>query len=139
MVKSSTRARTENSIGSNMIPALVIGEHITVLDARPRLGHHIGHGIAPLFIMCRLLVSGRVVRRSVDLDQNKAGGVVLLLDDVESGDARLLNAVACVFKLGCLERSDLVGLDMNENMNYQHNSLLTDCGVGSTTPRLLYP
>jgi len=48
-------------------PAGLIGEDITILDAASRLSHHIGHGVAPLLIMGRLLVFGRVVRRAIDL------------------------------------------------------------------------
>jgi hypothetical protein len=45
----------------------------------------------------------------------------MLPDDVESGDAGFLDAVACVLKRCRLEGFELVGLNVNENVNYKHN------------------
>ncbi len=81
--------------------------------------------------MCRLLVSGRIVRRAVDLDQNKTGRIVLLLDDVEPSDPRLLDAVARVGDSRFLESLVQVGLVVYKNMEYQHINLLTDVGWDS--------
>jgi len=48
-------------------------------------------------------MAGDSIGRAVNLNKNEAGWVFCLLDNVEAGDARLLNAVAGVFARGGFE------------------------------------
>jgi len=112
-----------------LIPTCLIREHIIVFDARARLSYHFRYRIAPFLIVRRFLVPGRVFRCAIDFDQDKSGRIVLLLDNIESGNARLLYAMACILKRGHLECLNLIALDVDENVDDKHNSLLTSFNV----------
>ena len=99
--------------GLGLAPPLIVGEHVVVLHAAARLGHHLGHGIAPGLVVSGLFVATRVFDRAVYLDQHESSGVIRLLNHVEAGDAGLLHAVARVLQRRFLEGSDKLGLDVH--------------------------
>ncbi len=72
--------------------------------------------------MFSLLVSSRCVRGPVSLNENEAGRVVLLLQDVEPGNAGFLNALAGVGKCGLLERIDQVRFYPNVYVDNKHGA-----------------
>ena len=74
----------------------VIRVDVVVFDARARLGHHAGYGVAPRRVVGGFLVPDSILYSSVDLDQHEAGWIVCLLDHVEASDAWLEHAVARV-------------------------------------------
>jgi hypothetical protein len=63
--------------------------------------------------MCRLLVGRRGLGGAVDLDQQEPGGIVLLLQNVEPRDARLLQAVPRVLDASGLEGIYLIGFHLD--------------------------
>lgn len=71
-----------------------------------------------------LLMPGRIIRCAVDLQQDKARRIILLLDEIKAGNAGLFQAAAGIFNGGCLECLDLIRFDMGKNMDYIHGSLL---------------
>ena len=75
---------------------------------------------AHCLVVRRLLVGRRGLGGAVDLDQQEPGGVVLLLEHVEPGDARLLQAVPRVLDAGGLEGLDPVGLHLDVDVDDQH-------------------
>ena len=107
-----------------LIPALFVREHVSVFNTCSWFGHHISHDISPLLIVHRFLVPGRVIRSAIDFHQYEACRIILLLDDVKSGNTWFFYAVASVFKCGGPEGLNLVGLNMDKNMDYKHNILL---------------
>lgn len=119
------------------IPAVLVGKDIAILDAGAGLGHHAGDGVAPGLVVGRFFVAGRVVGRAIDLDEDKPGGIVLLLNDVKAGDAWLLDAVAGVFNSGSFEGIDLVGFDVDKNVYDIHANLQCEFDGISWILRLL--
>src|ERR1039457_3137892 len=57
---------------------------------------------------------------AIDLDQHEARRVVRLLQDVETRNVRLLHAVAGVLQGVLPERVDVLGFDVNEDVNDDH-------------------
>jgi hypothetical protein len=57
---------------------------------------------------------------TVHFDQHEAGGVGLLLRDVEAGDARLLDALPGIGERCLLEGFDTIRLYTDVNMNDEH-------------------
>lgn len=66
------------------------------------------------------LVLGWRVRGPVNLDEHEARRVVLLLDDVEAGDAGFLDAVAGVVERGGLEGCDAISLHVDVDVDDEH-------------------
>src|SRR5512135_771588 len=104
------------------IPALLVGENIAVFQAGTGLGHHGGYTIAPLDIVRRVLVMARGFDGPIDLDQNEAGRIVLLLNHIETGDAGFMHTLTRIFQGGGLESLDLIRFDMDKYMNDEHGS-----------------
>ena len=52
----------------------------------------------------------------------------MLLEDIEAGNTRFLQAVTGIFKRGSPEGFNPVRLNMNKNMNYEHPVLLPSFG-----------
>src|SRR5271157_5455281 len=82
------------------------------LHAGARGRHHAGDGLGPLLVVGRLLVRGGSLGGAVDLDQQETCRIVLLLQNVEAGNARLRQAVPRVLNASRLESFDLVGLHL---------------------------
>ena len=114
-IKAATH---ERFCAARLIPSLLVRKYISVFNAGAWLSHHIGHGVTPFLIMrCFLVLSG-VIRCTISLNQHKTRGVILLLDDIKSGDAWLLYAAASIFKGGGPKSFHLFRLNMGENMHY---------------------
>ena len=107
-------------------PARVGGEDVGELHAGAVLGHHWGHGVAPELVVGGFLVGRRSGRGAVDLDEDEAGRIVGLLQDIEPGDAGFADRQPGVFQTRSFEGFDRLGLHMNMNMNNEH----TVAGVG---------
>ena len=107
-----------------LIPPLFVREHISVFDTGARFSHHTGDGITPFLIMRRFLVQGRVIRSAIDFDQYKACRVILLSNDIKPGNTGLLHAVTSIFECGGAEGLNQVRLNLDKNMDYEHNILL---------------
>ena len=60
------------------------------------------------------------VRSSICLREDKAGRILGLLKDVESGNARFAAACLSIRQRRCQECLDLVGLHFHMNMNNEH-------------------
>ena len=97
-------------------------EHRGVLRAGAGLGHHGGDGVAPGLIMGGFLVLSGSVRVAVNLDQDEPGRLIELLDDVEPGDARFLDARAGVGEGGRAKRLDALGLDLDLDVDDEHGA-----------------
>ena len=70
--------------------------------------------------MRRFLVRDRRSRIAIDFDKEEAGGIVELLENIESLDSRLLQTRAGVSQ-GCILESDNgLGSDVDVNMNNEH-------------------
>lgn len=69
------------------------------------------------------LVRGRSGGVPVDFHQDKTGGIVCLLADIEPGDARLSNAGGGIGDRGGFEGLDELGLYLHVNMNDQHGGV----------------
>ena len=114
---------TRNSLQLT-VHALLVREHVSVFDTGAWFSHHIGHGIAPLLIMRRLFVLGGIIGSAIDFDQYKTCGIILLLDDIKSGNTWFVNAVTSIFNGGCPKSFNPVGLNTDKNMDYKHHILL---------------
>ena len=108
------------------------GGEVAVDDARTRLCQQRLNGLAPAVVMRGLLVFGGVVRGAVDLDEEEAGRVVGLLEEIEAGNTGLLNAGTGIGLTGLLELLQLVCFDMDEDMDDMHGTLL--CAAGAALP-----
>jgi hypothetical protein len=73
-----------------------------------------------------LLVPRRIVRRAVQLDQQKPRRVVVLLDDVEAHDAGLLHAVARILERRGGEGVHGIGLHVDEDVDDEHGEYCND-------------
>ena len=91
---------------------------------RSRFRHHFGHGISPRGVVRCPFVRLRSFRRSVRLGENKAGRVVGLLKDIESGDTRFVSTRLSIGQRRCQERLHLIGLNFDVNVNNQHATRL---------------
>ena len=70
--------------------------------------------------MWRPFVRLRRFRRPIRLRENKAGWVVGLLKDVESGNSRFVSARLSIGQRCCQECVHLIGLNFDVNVNNQH-------------------
>ena len=86
--KSHKRARGTGRAS----PGRIFRKEVRELHAAAGLGHHGRHRIPPGLVMFRLLVRGGRLQRSIGLHEHEARRVILLLDTIEAGDARLLDA-----------------------------------------------
>ena len=57
-----------------------------------RFGHHLGYCVSPRGVVRCLFMRIRSIRRSIRFGENKAGRVVGLLKDVESGNPQFVSA-----------------------------------------------
>jgi hypothetical protein len=69
----------------------------------------------------------RVGPGAIDLEEREARGIVDLLNQVEAGDARLLQALAGVLEARLAKGLDVLGLDPSVDVNDQHAVLLGVC------------
>src|SRR2546423_3128469 len=74
-------------------PILLLGIQLRKLHTRTRLSHHRSHEIAPSLVVWRLLVRGCCVRRAICLDQHEPSRVILVLDEIKTGNTRLFDAL----------------------------------------------
>jgi len=103
----------------------VIGvEDVAVLHGGPRLRHHGRHGVTPVGVVGGLLVRDGGLLRAVDFHQDEVGRVVIVLEDVEAGDARLLHAGGRVGDGGGFEGVDMGGVDVDVDVDDEHESIL---------------
>jgi hypothetical protein len=58
---------------------------------------------------------------AVDFPEFEAGGVVLMLEEVEAGAAGFLGAVAGVFDGGGAEGFEVFGFDLNVDLEDEHD------------------
>ena len=93
-----------------------------------RFGHHVGDRVAPCLVMDGFLVGSWCVRMTIDLVEDKPVRIVFALEDIETGDARFLNAFLGIGQRSFAKGLDAVGLYMDVNVNDQH-------GVGGMVPR----
>src|SRR4051812_34603698 len=84
VANSKRMAITEGS------PLRVIRKQVVEFHARARLGHHRRDRIAPRLVMRRFLMRGGRLFIPINLHQDESMGLVLLLDQVEPGNARFL-------------------------------------------------
>ena len=70
--------------------------------------------------MGRFLVSGRGGGVAVDFDENEPGGVVGLLEHIETRDAGLATAGVCICERGSCECVDVFRFDVNMNVDGEH-------------------
>ena len=66
--------------------------YVGQFHARTRRRHHGRHGIAPRLVVGCLLVRESGCRVAVDLNQDEPGGIIELLQNVETRDSRLPEA-----------------------------------------------
>jgi len=102
----------------NILLTGLVRKNISVFNAGAWFSHHIGHGVTPFLIMRRFLVLSGIIRCTIDLNQHKTRGVILLLDDIKSGDTWLLYAITSILQGGRAEGLGLLRLNMGENMHY---------------------
>ena len=78
--------------------------------------------------MRRRLVRGGGFHRPVNLKQNEARRIVSSLENVEAGNAGLLNAAARVFDTGPGEGLNALSFHMDMNMDDLHAPIIPDWG-----------
>jgi len=95
-------------------------EHLGVHRAGAGFGKQVGCDFDPLLVVSgRFVLRGRV-RGFVRFVKDEPGGIVLLLHQVEAGDAGLLRALPGTFQRGFLECRNAVGFDVavhDENLH----------------------
>ena len=90
---------------------------VGIFYAGSRFSHHRRNGVPPRLVMRRLLVSGGRAGIAINLHQDESGRVIGLLNHIETGNARLADALAPVGGASFLERFDEFRFDMNMNMD----------------------
>ena len=70
--------------------------------------------------MARFFVRSRGLIISIDFYKNEAGRVILLLDDIETRDARLFDAFAGVGQRETFEIFDTLSLHVNVDVDDKH-------------------
>src|SRR4030067_1061595 len=93
---------------------------VLIDDFRARFGHHGSHGLAPLEVVRGGLVLGWSLGRAIGLEQDEARGVIILLIDLETRDARFVLAVPGVLECRLQESGDGFRLNVNLNECYIH-------------------
>src|SRR5437899_7864947 len=105
------------------LPPGIMWKNVVELHAPARFRHHWGDGIPPSGIMRSLLMLRRRIGVAIDLDEHKPCRVVLLLDDIEPGDAGFADAVARIFERGLFEGLDAFRFNAHMNMDNKHRFL----------------
>jgi len=72
---------------NRLSPVGVVGEDIGELHAGAGFRHHRGDGVAPELVMGGFLVRGGRGGSAIGFDEHEARWIVLLLDNVEPGNA----------------------------------------------------
>jgi len=67
------------------------------------------------------LVGGGRLRRAISFDEHKTSWIILLLENIEGRDARFFGALASVGESCLFEGFDVFRLQMNINVNDEHN------------------
>lgn len=96
-------------------------EEVGEFHAGARFGHHRRDGVAPGGVVGGGLVGGRRVGCAVGFDEDEAGGIVGLLQDIEACDTGLADAGAGVGERRGLESCDVFGFHVNVDMNKEHD------------------
>ena len=102
---------------------------VGVEGARSRGDEHLVDGFDPGFVVRGRLVFGGGVGIAVDLDEDEACGVVLLLEEFEAGDAGLPGAVLGVDGGGGLEGVDEFGFDVGVDDEDLHRFIVESKAV----------
>ena len=71
--------------------------------------------------MSRLLVIGRCLGRAISFDQNETRRIITLLRDVKAGDSCFADTCLGVDERGGFEGLNALGLNVNLNVNDQHD------------------
>lgn len=71
--------------------------------------------------MRRFLVGGCSVGVPIDLHEHESRWIVLLLDNIEAGDAGFFEAFAGIDQRRLFEGTYAFGFDVNMNVNNQHD------------------
>jgi hypothetical protein len=66
------------------------------------------------------LVRGGRFQRAVSLHEDEPGGIILLLQHIELGNAGFLDAVPGILSAGFLEGFDAIRFDVNVHVNNEH-------------------
>jgi hypothetical protein len=103
------------------LPIGIIRKDVAELCARARLGHHRSDDVAPDLVVFRFFVGGRRFGSAISFDEHETGWIILLLEDVESRDAGFFEALASVGEGRLFEGFDVFGLQMNVDVNDEHN------------------
>ena len=74
--------------------------------------------------MRRGLVRRWRLRRSIDLDEHEARGIVGVLDHIEARHAGFLDALARILNRRRFECFDVPGLHLHVNMNDTHDEIV---------------
>ena len=99
-------------------------EDVGEFDTGARGGHHVSDGVTPGGVMGGLFVGEGIAGGAVDFNEEEVGGLIVLLEEVEAGDAGLMQAGAGVGDGGVFERLDVFGLDGDMDMNDEHRNSL---------------
>lgn len=75
---------------------------------------------------------------AVDFDEEEVGGVGVVLEDVEAGDAGFEDAVGRVFDRGGLEGIDVGGVDVDVDVDDEHDVELQKLHVELMASRSRY-
>ena len=86
-----------------------------VFHAGARLDHHIGNCVAPHSIMGGGFVCHGCLDAPVGFDEHEPGRIILLLEQVETGDAGFLEALAGVSERGLPEGFHTIRFHMHSN------------------------
>src|SRR5882762_2919641 len=97
-----------------------IGKHVRKFLARARLSHHGRDGIPPGLVMFGFLMCRRRAGRAIAFHQDKSRGLILLLENVEPGNARLLETFLRIGNGGPLKSLHRFRFYVNVNMNDKH-------------------
>lgn len=97
---------------------------IRQLHGSAGFGHHIGDGIAPRGVMRGFLVRGGRFGIAVHFVENKAVGVVVILQYIKPRDARLLDAVSGVLQRRLAKGLNAIGFHVDMNEYNQHEPRL---------------
>jgi len=97
-----------------------VGKDIGELHARAGFRHHRGDGVAPELVMGGFLVRGGRGGSAIGFDEHEARWIVLLLDNVEPGDAGFAERLPGVFQARGREGLGAAGFYVNQDMNDEH-------------------
>src|SRR5450755_1332125 len=105
------------------------GKDVGEQGAGAWLLEHVAHRFRPGEVVRGLLMLGGRGGVAIDFVQDESGGVVLLLEEIEAGDAGFFGAVLGVDGGGLLESVDEFGFDARLNDEDVHASIIgPGCG-----------